>query len=84
MRHTTLFKKHARSITNEIMHDVNLRDCYRDMTPTGGFTGQRGNIMSRLDMILVSSGKAALCTDTETDWNKFVLSCCPVVLSRTL
>ena len=25
--------------------------------------------MSRLDMILVSSGKAALCTGTETDWN---------------
>ena len=25
--------------------------------------------MSRLDMILVSSGKAAMCTETEIDWN---------------
>ena len=39
------------------------------MFPYGGFTWQRGNIMSRLDMILVSSGKAAMCTGTETDWN---------------
>ena len=51
------------------MHDVGLKDCYREAIPTGGFTWQRGNIMSRLDMILVSSGKAALCTGTETDWN---------------
>ena len=51
------------------MHDANLKDCYRESTPTGGFTWQRGNTMSRLDMILVSSGKAAMCTGTETDWN---------------
>ena len=25
--------------------------------------------MSLLDMILVSSGKAAICTETEIDWN---------------
>ena len=34
---------------------------------------QKGNITSRLDMILVSSGKAALCTmlctKAEVDWN---------------
>ena len=51
------------------MLDASLKDCYREITPTGGFTWQRGNIMSRLDMILVSSGKAAMCTETEIDWN---------------
>ena len=68
-RNTNQEELNARRITKEIMHDAGLKDCYREAIPTGGFTWQRGNIMSRLDMILVSSGKAALCTGTETDWN---------------
>ena len=46
-----------------------MNDCYRELIPTGGFTWQRQNIMSRLDMILVSSGKAVMCTGAEVDWN---------------
>ena len=59
----------ARRIVKETMHDLNLNDCYRELIPTGGFTWQRQNIMSRLDMILVSSGKATKCTGAEVDWN---------------
>ena len=65
----SIYELNARRIINKIMLDASLKDCYREITPTGGFTWQRGNIMSRLDMILVSSGKAAMCTETEIDWN---------------
>jgi hypothetical protein len=51
------------------MFDANTKDCYREITPTGGFTWQRGDTMSRLDMVLSSSGKATMCTNTMVDWN---------------
>ena len=50
-RNTNQEELNARRITKEIMHDTGLKDCYREAIPTGGFTLQRGNIMSRLDMI---------------------------------
>ena len=64
-----IMKCFARRIVKETMHDLNLKDCYRELIPTGGFTWQRQNTMSRLDMILVSSGKATKCTGAEVDWN---------------
>ena len=28
----------ARRILKELMYDINLKDCFREMVPTGGFT----------------------------------------------
>ena len=64
------------------MYDINLKDCFRELVPTGGSTWQRNNTiaatnttpasttttMSRLDMILVTASKASLCTKAEVDW----------------
>ena len=64
------------------MYDLNLKDCFRELVPTGGFTWQRNNTiaatyttpasttttMSRLDMILVTASKASMCTKAEVDW----------------
>ena len=72
----------ARRILKDLMYDINLKDCFRELVPTGGFTWQRNNAiaatdtvpahttttMSRLDMILVTSSKASMCTKAEVDW----------------
>jgi exonuclease III len=58
---------YARTIIRDIMFDTNTKDYYREITPTGGFTWQRGDTMSRLDMVLASSGKAKMCTNTMVD-----------------
>ena len=58
-RMATSYEANARRILKDIMYDINLRDCYRESNPTGGFTWKsseaRGDIMSRLDMILLSA-----------------------------
>ena len=51
-RNTSQDEAIARRIVKEIMHEAGLKDCYRESKPTGGFSWQRGNTMSRLDMIL--------------------------------
>ena len=57
----------AKRILKDLMYDINLKDCFRELVPTGGFTWQRNNTiaatnttpasttttMSRLDMILI-------------------------------
>ena len=72
----------ARRILKDLMYDINLKDCFRELVPTGGFTWQRNNTiaatnttpasttttMSRLDMILVTASKASMCTKAEVDW----------------
>jgi exonuclease III len=65
-RNVTAAEITARGILKDLMYDTNIRDCYREITPTGGFTWQRGNIMSRLDS---SSSKCARCTTTKVDQN---------------
>ena len=68
----------------DIKKYINLKDCLRELVPTGGFTWQRNNTtvatgtthasttttMSRLDMILVTASKASMCTKAEVDWTK--------------
>ena len=72
-RNTTPREINCRRILNDIMYDTNTKDCFRQIIPTGGFTWHgseaRQNPMSRLDMILVSSGKATMCTHAENDWS---------------
>ena len=68
-RNVTAAEITARGILKDLMYDTNTRDCYREITPTGGFTWQTGNIMSRLDMIMASSSKCASCTATKVDRN---------------
>ena len=60
----------ARRILQDLMYDINSKDCFRELNPTGGFTWQRNNTttatnttpasttttMSRLDMIYVAVG----------------------------
>ena len=59
-------------VTKDIMHEANLKDCLRENPSTGGFTNftwQRGSTISRLDIILVSSGKVQMYTGAEINWN---------------
>ena len=72
----------ARRILKDLMYDIYLKDCFWELVPTRGFTWQRNNTiaatnttpayttttMSRLDMILVTSSKASMCTKAEVDW----------------
>jgi exonuclease III len=52
----------TKRMTQDILLDTNTKDCEIEITPTEGFTWHRGDIMSRLDMLFVSSGKATMCT----------------------
>ena len=33
----------AKRILKDLMYDINLKDCFRELVPTGGFTWQRNN-----------------------------------------
>jgi hypothetical protein len=45
-----------------------LKDSYRSIHPSDGYTWKRGNIYSRLDYIFVSEGFLRRVTKAETDW----------------
>ena len=36
----------ARRILKDLMYDINLKDCFRELVPTGGFTWQRNNTIA--------------------------------------
>ena len=42
-RNTQLNKVNARIILKDLIYDMNLKDCFRELIPTGGFTWQRNN-----------------------------------------
>ena len=42
-RNTNLNEVNARIILKDLIYDINLKDCFRELIPTGGFTWQRNN-----------------------------------------
>ena len=42
-RNTNLNEVNARIILKDLIFDINLKDCFRELIPTGGFTWQRNN-----------------------------------------
>ena len=42
-RNANANEMNARRILKDLMYDLNLKDCFRELVPTGGFTWQRNN-----------------------------------------
>ena len=48
-RNANLNKVNARRILQDLMYEINLKDYFMEMTPTGGFTWQRNNTNAATD-----------------------------------
>ena len=42
-RNANMNEVNAKRILKDFMYDINLKDCFRELVPTGGFTWQRNN-----------------------------------------
>ena len=68
-RTTSNTESQSRTLIKNNLSRLNLKDSFRQVQQTGGFTWFRGDCMSRLDMIFVSAGLCSELLESKTDWS---------------